>query len=54
LVGGILAIVIGLFGLLTAKFRNVLVALPFILYAFLVAILCLIAGLVVLSGDGYK
>jgi hypothetical protein len=47
--GGVLAIVVGIFGCLTIKFRNCFVTCPFMTLAFLISALCIIAGAIIIS-----
>jgi hypothetical protein len=47
--GGVLAIIVGIFGCLTIKFRNCFVTCPFMILAFLISALCIIAGAIIIS-----
>ena len=47
--GGALALIVGIFGCLTIKFRNCFVTCPFMTLAFFISALCIIAGSIIIS-----
>lgn len=51
MVGGIFSLILALMGCATVKFKNPLITGPFVICTFIVAIICMIGGGVVMSGD---
>ena len=51
MVGGIFSLILAILGCATVKLKNPLVTGPFVICTFIVAIICMIGGGVVMSGD---
>jgi len=51
MVGGIFSLILSILGCATVKLKNPLVTGPFVICTFIVAIICMIGGGVVMSGD---
>jgi len=51
MVAGVFSLILAVLGCATVKFKNPLVTGPFVICTFIVAIICMIGGGVVMSGD---